>query len=62
MDPIAQIFDPAIEIGFVVLPPHPIEARSRVPLQREERGTEHYGVEVVEARGEPLLKLDANRQ
>jgi len=54
MDPIAQIFDPAIEIGFVVLPRHPVDARSRVPLQREERGTEHCGVEVVEERGEPL--------
>jgi hypothetical protein len=41
MDPIAQIFDPAIEIGFVVLPRHPVHARSRVPLQCEERGTEH---------------------
>src|SRR3954453_11421092 len=40
MDPIAQIFDPAIEIGFVVLPRHPVDARSRGPLQREERGTE----------------------
>jgi hypothetical protein len=55
MDPIAQIFDPAIEIGFVVLPPHPIDARRRVPLQREERGTQHCAVEVVEERGEPLL-------
>jgi hypothetical protein len=55
MDPIAQIVDPAIEIGFVILPRHPVDARSRVPLQREERSTEHYGVEVVEERGEPLL-------
>ena len=55
MDPIAQIFDPAIEIGFVVLPRHPVDTGSRVSLQREERGTEHGGVEVVEERGEPLL-------
>ena len=55
MNPIAQVFDPAIEIGFVVLPRHPVDARSHVPLQREERGTEHCGVDVVEERGQPLL-------
>src|SRR5258705_2104065 len=49
VDPIAQIF------GFVVLPRYPVDARSRVPLQREERGTEHCRVDVVEERGEPLL-------
>jgi hypothetical protein len=54
MDPIAQIFDPAIEIGFVVLPPHPVDTRSRVPLQCEKRGAKHCWVEVVEERGEPL--------
>jgi len=55
LDPIPQTFDPAIEIGFVVLPRHPVDSRSRVPLQCEERGAKHCGVEGVEERGEPLL-------
>src|SRR6266851_2024221 len=55
MDPIPQIFDLAIEIGFVVPPRHPVDTRSCVPLQCEERGAEHCGVEVVEERGEPFL-------
>jgi len=55
VDPIPQIVDLAIEIGVVALPRHPVDTRSRLPLQCEKRGAEHFRVEVVEERGEPLL-------
>ena len=53
--PIAEIGEPAVEIGLVVAPRQAVHPRSRVPLQSVERFPEPVDVDVVQERGEPRL-------
>src|SRR5215470_14291780 len=51
----AEVLEVALEVRLVVLPSHPVHARSGLALEREERRAECVDVEVVEKRGEPLF-------
>src|SRR5215469_14214464 len=44
-----------LEVRLVVLPCHPVHARSGLALEREERRPQCVDVEMVEKRGEPLF-------
>jgi hypothetical protein len=55
--PIAQIGELAVEIGLVVAPRQPVDARGRVPLERIERVPKSITVNVVQERGEPRLLI-----
>jgi hypothetical protein len=50
-----QVLDPAIEVGFVVLPCQPIHAGRGIPPEGEERQPEQCRADMVEERGEPFL-------
>jgi hypothetical protein len=55
MDPSVQIDKLALEIGLVVPPCHPVDARRRIPLEREKRQPEKIDADMMEERGEPFL-------
>ena len=55
MDLSAEVLEVELEVRLVVLPSHPVHARSGLALEREERRAECVDVEVVEKRGEPLF-------
>ena len=57
VDPIHEIGEPAVEIGLVVPPRQPVDARSCVPLQSVERVPKSIDVDVVQERGEPRLLI-----
>src|SRR5262252_9967310 len=50
-----EVLEIGLEVRLVVLPCHPVHARSGLALEREERGPECVDVEMVEKRGEPLF-------
>src|SRR5215471_12801468 len=55
VDRFVEVREIALEVRLVVLPCHPVHARSGLALEREERRPECVEVEMVEKRGEPLL-------
>ena len=57
MNPSMQILDAILEVRLVVLPHQPVHTGGGIALEREERGPEQVGGEVVEERGEPFLLL-----
>src|SRR5215831_9084563 len=50
-----EVLEIGLEVRLVVLPCHPVHARSGLALEREERRPECVDVEMVEKRGEPLF-------
>jgi hypothetical protein len=54
MNPVMQISEPWLKIGFPGRPRHPIHAGGGVTPKREERFPEQTDIDVVEERGEPL--------
>src|SRR6516164_5479114 len=56
LDPMMQVLDIAFEVGLIVLPRQPIHPRGGILLQFEERRCEQLDTDVVEERGEPLLR------
>jgi len=52
---LVEVLEVGLEVRLVVLPCHPVHARSGLALEREERRPECVDVEMVEKRGEPLF-------
>src|SRR5499427_4433990 len=50
-----EVLEIGLEVRLVVLPCHPVHARSGLALEREERRPKCVDVEMVEKRGEPLF-------
>jgi hypothetical protein len=55
VDPSVEVLEIGLEVRLVVLPCHPVRARSGLALEREERRPQCVEVEMVEKRGEPLF-------
>src|SRR6516164_7483889 len=55
VDRSVEVLEVGLEVRLVVLPCHPVHARSGLALEREERRPECVDVEMVEKRGEPLF-------
>jgi len=50
-----EVLEIGLEARLVILPCHPVHARSGLALEREERRPECVDVEMVKKRGEPLF-------
>ena len=55
VDPSVEVLEIGLEVRLVVLPCHPVHARSGLALEREERRPECVDIEMVEKCGEPLF-------
>src|SRR6516162_4292343 len=55
VDLAVEVLEIGLEVRLVVLPCHPVHARSGLALEREERRPQCVDVEMVEKRGEPLF-------